>query len=316
MVDVKKLPFLIQVGCDIGARPIDLHLKAFQSLGVQVKEEEGFIQCQCEDIIGNEIQLDFPSVGATENAMLAAVLGEGETKIHNAAMEPEIIDLQNCLNRMGARITGAGTHVICIKGVKRLKEISYTIMPDRIEAGTLLCAAAITGGDIRLKKVVPEHLTPVLHKLEECGCKLEIGKNEIALVAPKKLKAIDIKTMPYPGFPTDMQSVFTTILTIAKGTSIVIENIFENRYKYAGELKRMGAKITIEGRTAVVKGVRKLSKAEVNATDLRGGASLVLAALTAKGKTKINHIEYILRGYENLDKKLNKLGASVIIEKA
>jgi len=311
----KKAKFSYPGGCDIGARPIDLHLKAFENLGVHIEEDDGFIQCSCEEISGNEIHLDFPSVGATENAMLTAVFGNGETKITNAAMEPEIIDLQNCLNRMGANIIGAGTNLIKINGVKRLKEISYTIMPDRIEAGTLLCAATITNGDIILKNVVPDHLSPVLHKLEECGCKLDVKKNEIMLIAPKKLKAIDVKTMPYPGFPTDMQSVFATVLCIAKGTSIVIENIFENRFKYANELKRMGARITIEGRAEVIKGVKRLSKAEVNATDLRGGAALVLAGLNAKGKTKINHIEYILRGYENLDKKLNKLGASVIIEK-
>ena len=310
-----KAKFSYPGGCDIGARPIDLHLKAFKSLGITVKEEEGDIECYCDKITGKDIQLDFPSVGATENAMLAAVLAEGETKIINAAMEPEIIDLQNCLNKMGAKIEGAGSNIIKIQGVKRLKDISYNIMPDRIEAGTLLCAAAITEGNVILKNVIPEHLTPVLHKLEECGCKLDVKKKEIELIAPKKLKAVDIKTMPYPGFPTDMQSVFLVILTIAKGTSIVIENIFENRYKYTNELKRMGAKITIEGRTAVIKGVRRLSKAEVNSTDLRGGAALVLAALNAKGTTKVNQIEYILRGYENFDKKLNKLGASVIIER-
>lgn len=311
----KKAIFSYPGGCDIGARPIDLHLKAFKNLGVNIEEEDGFINCYTDEINHSEIQLDFPSVGATENAMLAAVFGDGETRITNAAMEPEIIDLQNCLNKMGANITGAGSNIIKIKGVKKLKEISYTIMPDRIEAGTLLCAAAITNGDIIIKNVVPDHLSPVLHKLEECGCKLDVKKSEIMLVAPKKLKAIDVKTMPYPGFPTDMQSVFATTLCIAKGTSIVIENIFENRFKYANELKRMGAKITIEGRTEVIKGVKRLSKAEVNATDLRGGAALVLAGLNAKGKTKINNIEYILRGYENFDKKLNKLGGSVIIEK-
>jgi len=311
----RKATFSYPGGCDIGARPIDLHLKAFKALGITVKEDEGDIECYCEKIIGNDIQLDFPSVGATENAMLAAVLAEGETKIINAAMEPEIVDLQNMLNKMGAKIVGAGSNIIKIQGVRRLCDISYNIMPDRIEAGTLLCAGAITEGNVTLKNVIPEHLTPVLHKLEECGCKLDVKKNEINLVAPKKLRAVDIKTMPYPGFPTDMQSVFVAMLTVAKGTSIVIENIFENRYKYVSELIRMGAKITIEGRTAVIKGIKRLSKGEVNATDLRGGAALVLAGLNSKGKTKVNKIEYILRGYENLDKKLNKLGASVIIEK-
>ena len=310
----KKGVFTYPGGCDIGARPIDLHLKAFRELGINIEEESGYINCNCDKIIASEISLDFPSVGATENAMLASVLAEGKTVITNAAMEPEIIDLQNFLNKMGAKVEGAGTNIVTIEGVEKLKDVSYKIMPDRIEAGTFLCATAITGGNVRLKSIIPEHLTPVLHKLEECGCKLNLKKDEIAIQGPKKLKAIDIKTMPYPGFPTDMQSIFTSILTIAKGTSIVIENIFENRFKYTNELKRMGAKITIEGKTAVIKGVRRLSKANVKATDLRGGASLVIAALNAKGKTKIEDIEYILRGYENFDKKLKSIGARITLE--
>ena len=232
MVNLERQLFHIQDGCDIGARPIDLHLKVFEKMGVNVQEESGDINCVCDKIMQTEIQLDFPSVGATENAILAAVLAEGETIITNAAMEPEIVDLQNFLNKMGAKITGAGSNIIKINGVKTLKDVSYKIMPDRIEAGTFLCAAAITGGKINLRNVTPEHLTPVLHKLEECGCNIEIKKEAISLQAPKKLKAVDIKTMPYPGFPTDMQSVFTTTICMAKGTSIVIENIFENRYKY------------------------------------------------------------------------------------
>lgn len=298
-------------GCDIGARPIDLHLKGFRKLGIEVEEESGFIKCKCEKIIGNTIHLDFPSVGATENIMLASVLAEGETTINNAAMEPEIIDLQNMLNRMGAKITGAGTNIIKIVGVKNLKEVSYTIMPDRIEAGTFLCAGAITEGKIKLNNVNVEHIAPVINKLEECGCKIEILKNSVKLDAPKKLKCVDIKTMPYPGFPTDMQSVFATVLTVSKGTSIVVENIFENRYKYTNELKRMGAKITVEGKTAVIKGIKRLNGTKVTSTDLRGGAALVLAGLQAKGKTTVGNIEYILRGYENLDKKLSMLGAKI-----
>lgn len=298
-------------GCEIGARPIDLHLQGFRRLGIDVEEDGGIIKCKCEKIVGNAIQLDFPSVGATENIMLASVLAEGETIITNAAMEPEIVDLENMLNKMGAKITGAGTNVIKIIGVKSLKEVSYTIMPDRIEAGTFLCAGAITGGKIKLNNVKVDHLTPIIHKLEECGCKIETYKNSIKLEAPKKLKAVDIKTMPYPGFPTDMQSVFATVLVVSKGTSIVVENIFENRYKYTNELKRMGAKITVEGKTAVIKGIRKLSGAKVTSTDLRGGAALVIAGLVAKGKTTVNNIEYILRGYEQLDKKLSLLGANI-----
>ena len=209
------------------------------------------------------------------------------------------------------KLQGLGSNEIKITGVKKLKDVSYTIMPDRIEAGTLLCAAAITGGKIRLKKLRPEHLTPILHKLMETGCTLDIKKDEITLEAPKKLKNVEIKTMPYPGFPTDMQSIFASILTTAKGTSIIIENIFENRYKYANELRKMGAKITQEGKICVIKGTRKLYGAKVEATDLRGGVCLVLAGLTAKGKTTVNNAKYILRGYENLDKKLSSLGAKI-----
>lgn len=310
----KQAVFSCPGGCDIGARPIDLHLKAFSNLGISIEEDAGYIKCKCDEIKQSKIQLDFPSVGATENAMLAATISNKETVIMNAAMEPEIVDLQNFLNKMGAKIKGAGSNVIRIKGVNRLKDTGYNIMPDRIEAGTLLCCTAVTGGKIKLKKVIPEHLAPVLDKLEESGCKLDINKNEIVLQSPKKLKAVNIKTMPYPGFPTDMQSIFASMMTTAKGTSVVIENIFENRYKYTNELKRMGAKIILEGRTAVIKGVRKLSGTNVNATDLRGGAALIVAALAAKGKTRISNIEYILRGYEGIDKKLNLLGAKIVKE--
>ena len=226
-------------------------------------------------------------------------------------MEPEIEDLQNFLNRMGAKVEGAGTHVIKICGVQSLKDVSYNIMPDRIEAGTLLCAAAITGGKIELKKVNAEHIKPILDKLEEAGCKINIENDTIKLDAPKRLKALDIKTMPYPGFPTDMQSIFGATLCTSSGTSIITENIFENRFKYAGELQRMGAKIKIEGKTLIIKGVRKLYGTKVKSTDLRGGASLVLAALRAKGKTEIENIKYILRGYENFDEKLGNLGANI-----
>ena len=310
----KKVMFTYPGGCDIGSRPIDLHIKSFEKLGIHVKEEFGYIICEAEEIIGNDIHLDFPSVGATENIMHASVFAKGTTKINNAAMEPEIIDLQNALNAMGAKINGAGTNNIIIKGVEKLKDLSYNIIPDRIEAGTLLCATAITGGNIKLQKVIPEHIMTLLNKLEEMGCTIQINKNEIILNSPKKLKAVDIKTLPYPGFPTDLQSILGATLTVAKGTSIIVENIFENRYKYLNELTKMGAKATIEGRTAVIKGVRKLSKANVRATDLRGGASLVIAALNARGRTYIDNIEYILRGYENLDKKLRSLGANINIE--
>lgn len=310
----KEAIFTYPGGCDIGARPIDLHIKAFKKLGIDVKEESGYIHCKADEIIGNDIGLDFPSVGATENIMLASIFAKGTTRIINAAMEPEIIDLQNALNSMGAKISGAGTNNIIIKGVEKLKNLSYNIIPDRIEAGTLLCAAAITGGSIKLQKVIPEHIETLTNKLKEMGCDLQISKNEIYLKAPKRLKPTDIKTLPYPGFPTDMQSIIVSTLSIAKGTSIIVENIFENRYRYISELKKMGAKISIEGRTAVIKGVRKLNKANVKATDLRGGAALVLAGLSSKGRTTIENIEYVLRGYEDFDKKLRKLGANIRIE--
>lgn len=307
----KNVVFTYPGGCDIGARPIDLHLDGFRKLGITIEEDGGYVRCYAEKIIGNDVSLDFPSVGATENIMLSAVLAEGETTIKNAAMEPEIVDLQEMLNKMGAKIEGAGTKTIKITGVKRLKDVSYNIMPDRIEAGTLLCMTAITGGNVVLKNIVPEHITSVLYKLEETGCNIEIDKNEIMLQAPKRLRAVDIKTMPYPGFPTDMQSVFGAMLTVAKGTSVIVENIFESRFKYINELKRMGAKATIEGKTAIIKGVKKLHGAEVKATDLRGGAAMVMAGLYAKGKTEVTNIEYLLRGYEDLDNKLNGLGANI-----
>ena len=310
----KEVKFSYPGGCDIGARPIDLHLESFKKLGINIVEESGFILCKCDKIIGANIDLDFPSVGATENIILASVHAEGITQITNAAMEPEIVDLANCLNKMGAKIAGAGTNVIQITGVRRLKDISYTVIPDRIETGTLLCMAAVTGGKIKLKQVEPFHVSPILNKLRECGCKIEEESHSIYLEAPKKLKAVDIKTMPYPGFPTDMQSVFASMLTTAKGTSMIVENIFENRYRYISELKRMGAKASIEGKTAVITGVRKLSGTTVKSTDLRGGAALVVAGLAAKGKTKITDIQYILRGYEKLDEKLRRLGANIYQE--
>ena len=307
----KKATFSYPGGCDIGSRPIDLHLKGLRKLGIEIEEEAGYINCKCNQITGSKIQLDFPSVGATENIIMASVLAEGETIITNAAMEPEIVDLQNFLNRMGAKIEGAGTNVIKIDGVKTLKDVSYNIMPDRIEAGTYLCMVAATGGKAKLLNAKPEHITPIIHKLEECGCKIEASEKEIYIEAPKRLKAIDIKTMPYPGFPTDMQSIFGSMLSIAKGTSTIVENIFENRYKYTMELNKMGAKIQIEGKMAVIKGVRKLNANKVESYDLRGGAALILAALTTKGTTYINGIEYIQRGYEKIEQKLKGLGANI-----
>lgn len=300
-------------GCDIGSRPIDLHLKGFKKLGINITENYGYIVCECDKITTAEIHLDFPSVGATENIILASVLGEEKVIIKNAALEPEIIDLQNFLNEMGANIIGAGTSNIEIIGVKKLKNITYKIMPDRIETGTMMCIAAATNGKILIKDVIPDHIVPVIEKLKECKCNILVGKNDIFIEGPKRLNCTNIKTMPYPGFPTDMQSIFGAMLITARGTSVITENIFENRFKYISELKRMGAKITIEGQNAIIRGVKKIYPAEVRSTDLRGGAALTLAGLVTEGTTKINNIEYILRGYEDFDKKLNSLGANIKI---
>ncbi len=310
-----KAKFSCPGGCDIGSRPIDLHLKGFEKLGVDIKEEYGEIYCNTEKIIGTQIHLDFPSVGATENIILASCLGEGTTIITNAAREPEIEDMIKYLNKMGAKVSGAGTDKVEITGVKRLTEVSYNIMPDRIEAGTYLVAGAITSGNIKLLNVNSLHIEPILNKLDETNCKLNINKDEIEIIAPKRVKSVDIKTMPYPGFPTDMQSIFGALLITAKGTSVITENIFESRYKYAQELIRMGAKINVEGRTAIIKGTKRIQGANVIATDLRGGASLVIAGLYARGITQVDNVHYILRGYEKMDEKLKKLGAKIYIEK-
>ena len=290
-----------------------MHLKSFEKLGITIKEEYGEMICNTEKIVGTQIHLDFPSVGATENIILASCIGEGVTIINNAAREPEIEDLIKFLNKMGGKIKGAGTDKIEITGVKHLSEISYNIMPDRIEAGTYLIAGAITGGDVKLLNANSMHIEPVLDKLIEANCKISINKSEIELIAPKRVKAVDIKTMPYPGFPTDLQSIFGALLSTAKGTSIITENIFESRYKYVQELNRMGAKIKVEGRTAVIKGTKRIQGANVVATDLRGGAALMTEALYAKGITQIENIHYILRGYENIEEKLKKIGAKIYL---
>ena len=312
----KEVTFSYPGGCDIGSRPIDLHINAFKKLGVEITEEAGFIKCKANKIIGTNIDLDFPSVGATENIILATVLSTGTTTINNAAMEPEIIDMVQFLKKMGAKIQGEGTNQIIIDGVEKLSGVSYNIMPDRIEAGTILCAVAATGGNVTLDNVMPEHLTAVINKLEETGCKIEINNKKITLNAPKKLKSIDIKTMTYPGFPTDLQQIFATMLVKASGTSIIVENIFESRYKYISELRKMGAKVTVEGKTAIIKGARKINATTVVCTDLRGGAALVIAGLMAKGKSRVENIGYIQRGYENLENKLGSLGAKIKLEES
>ncbi len=306
-----KCKFTYPGGCEIGARPINLHLDAFSQLGVDIKEENGYINCESNKLVATEIVLDFPSVGATENIMLASCLTEGTTYIRNVAREPEIKSLQEFLNAMGANITGAGSNTIIIKGVKELHDVSYSVIPDRIEAGTYLCMAAGCGGEIKLNNVNPEHINSIIHKLKQMNCKVGISKNTVHLKKNKDLYPTNIKTMPYPGFPTDMQSQFVTLLTVAKGTSIVVENIFENRFKYVNELIRMGAKITLEGRTAIIQGVDGLKAANVEAKDLRGGASLVSAALMAEGISTISGIIYIKRGYEDLIQKLTILGAKI-----
>ncbi len=311
---MQKVKFSYPGGCDIGSRPIDLHLKSFEKMGIKIDENTSYIECKCDKIKDTIIQLDFPSVGATENIILASILGESEIIIKNAAREPEIIDLVNFLNKMGAKIYGAGTSEIKIISVKSLKDVSYRIMPDRIEAGTFLIATAMASGQVTLNQVNSEHLSPILHKLRECGCQIEENKNSIIINSNKRLISTEIKTMPYPGFPTDLQPLFSCLLTICKGTSIVTENIFENRYKFMQELKRMGAKFNLEGKTLVIKGVKKLHGGIVESTDLRGGAALVIAGISAKGITRINKIEHILRGYDNLDYKFNMLGANIIRE--
>ena len=299
-------------GCDIGLRPIDLHLAGLKRLGVEISEEGGYIECKANRLVGAEILLDFPSVGATENIILAAVKAEGRTVIRNAAKEPEIVDLQNFLNAMGARVRGAGGGTVVIEGVKRLHGVEYTPMKDRIEAGTYLIAAASCGGEIETEGVFSENIAALLHKLRENGCKIHTKNDKIILRSDGKLKSVDlVETMPFPGFPTDMQAQYSALCTTASGTTLVVENLFETRYKYAAELKRMGADITVRDRTAVIRGVEKLHGARVTASDLRGGAALVVAALKAEGKSEVIDVSHIDRGYSDFEYKLKKLGGKI-----
>lgn len=308
---LNECKFTYPGGCEIGSRPINLHLEAFKQLGVNLKEENGFIECDTEKLVGTEIVLDFPSVGATENIMLASALAEGVTYIRNVAREPEIKNLQDFLNSMGANIAGAGSNTIVVRGVKNLHDTSFSVIPDRIEAGTYLCIAAITRGEIKLNHVNPEHISSIIHKLKQMNYKVGVSKDSIYLKVLRDALPINIKTMPYPGFPTDMQSQFVTLLSLANGTSIVVENIFENRFKYVNELIRMGAHITLEGKTAVIQGVKKLSPASVSAKELRGGAALIMAALSVEGTSQISQIEYVERGYEKIIEKLTNIGAKI-----
>jgi len=299
-------------GCEIGPRPIDLHLKGLREMGVKISEAHGFLECTVEKLKGSEIHLDYPSVGATENIMLAAVLAEGTTVIRNAAKEPEIVDLQDFLTGMGAKIQGAGTSVIQIDGVKNLTGVEHKIIPDRIVAGTILASAAITKSEIIIENVIADHLVSVLAKLKEVGCIVLEKNSAIKIIPPSVLKSVDIiRTLPYPGFPTDMQAQFVSLLSIAKGTSIITETVFENRFKHIEELIRMGARIKVDGRVAVIKGVPKLTGAKVTAKDLRGGAALVIAGLAAEGRTIVENIVHIERGYDNLDIMLQNLGADI-----
>lgn len=301
-------------GCAIGTRPIDLHLKGLEALGADIQINHGDMNAVVPGgkLKGNRIYLDFPSVGATEHIMMAATTAEGTTVIENAAEEPEIVDLANFLNSMGANVRGAGTNVIKIEGVEQLHGTTYTIIPDRIEAGSYMIAAAITGGDLLVKNVIIDHIKPLIAKMIECGVEIIEEGNNLRVRSNGRLKAVDIKTMPYPGFPTDMQAQFMALMTVAEGTSVFTETVFENRFMHADELRRMGANIKIDGRNAIVEGVSRLTGCKVKATDLRAGAALIVAALAAEGQTEITELQYIDRGYEDLIEKFQTIGADIV----
>ena len=301
-------------GCSIGARPIDLHLKGFKALGAEITITDDYIEAKAPEggLVGAAIYLDFPSVGATENIMMAAVLANGTTYIENAAEEPEITDLANLINKMGGRIKGAGTDNIKIEGVSSLHGAEHTVIPDRIEAGTFMLAAAITRGQLLLRNITPDHLKPVTAKLRECGVTVELGDEGMYVIADdRELTSTDIKTMPYPGFPTDIQSPFMAFLTTVHGSSTVIETVFENRFMHVAELNRMGANIEIVGNRATIRGGRKLRGTSVIATDLRAGAAMVLAGLVAEGETQVSEIYHIERGYEDFIEKFRAIGANI-----
>ena len=314
-------------GCAIGARPVDLHVRGLQAMGANVSIEDGIVHANLvgnrQRLKGARIYLDYPSVGATETILMAATLAEGETTIENAAQEPEIVDLANFCCQMGAKVTGAGTNTITIKGVTKLNSVDYNVIPDRIEAGTFLVAGAITQSEITLTSVIPEHLAPVIAKLKEIGCQVVVEDDDEAKVfggnieskrlriVPGELHGTDIETLPYPGFPTDMQAQFTALLSISKGNSVISETVFENRLRHVAELQRMGTNIRVKGHHAIVQGVPVISGAPVMATDLRASAALVLAGLAAEGKTTVHGLHHLDRGYENLEEKLRGLGAKL-----
>jgi len=299
-------------GCAIGARPIDQHLKGLKALGADIHLTHGYVEAKAKRLKGARINFDMPTVGGTEHLMMAASLAKGETVLENAAREPEIVDLATMLNQMGARIEGAGTDTIRIAGVSELSPVSYRVMPDRIEAGTFMVAAAITGGDIRIANMQLEHLDALVFKLQDAGVEITNKNGLVRVKGPKKLRSMNIKTRPYPGFPTDMQAQFMALMTVADGASVISENIFENRFMHVSELMRFGADITVEGNSATVKGVKKLSGAPVMATDLRASASLILAGLAAEGETEVTRIYHLDRGYESIEKKLAGLGADIV----
>ena len=298
-------------GCDIGTRPIDQHIKGFNALGAKVLIEHGMIKTEAQELLGNHIYMDVVSVGATINVMLAAVLAEGRTIIENAAKEPHVVDVANMLSSMGANIKGAGTDVIRIKGVEKLHGTEYAVIPDQIEAGTFMFAAAATNGNVLVKNVIPKHLEAITAKLLEIGCSIEEYDDVVRVIGTKDLRSTHVKTLPYPGYPTDMQPQIAVTLAVSRGTSIVTESIFENRFKYVAELARMGANIKVEGNTAIINGVDGLTGAQISAPDLRAGAALVIAGLVAKGYTIVDDIVYIQRGYEDFEGKLRGLGAMI-----
>lgn len=301
-----------QGGCNIGVRPIDQHIKGFQALGAKVVTEHGVNKAKADKLVGNSIYFDVVSVGATINVMLAACKAEGVTIIDNAAKEPHVVDVANFLNSMGADIKGAGTDVIKIKGVKHLKGCTYSVIPDQIEAGTFMIATVATGGDVTLLNVIPKHLESITAKLIEMGAEIEEESDVLRIRCSCRPRAINLKTLPYPGFPTDLQQPMTAVLSVADGRSVVNEGIFEGRFKHVDELKRMGASIKVEGRIAIIDGIEKLTGAQVCATDLRAGAALIIAGLMADGETEVSNVKYIDRGYENIEGKLSSLGASIV----
>ena len=307
----KRAEVALPGGCNIGGRPIDLHMKGFRALGAEVDIKYGLVRAYAEKLTGTHIYLDKVSVGATINIMMAASMAEGKTIIENAAKEPHVVDVANFLNSMGANIRGAGTDVIRIVGVEKLHATEYSIIPDQIEAGTFMLAAAATKGDVTVKNVIPKHLEAISAKLLEIGCEVEEFDDAVRVVASKPLRHTQVTTLPYPGFPTDMQPQMAAVLTCAKGASMVTESIFDNRFRYVDELRRMGANISVEGRVAVIEGVERLKGAPVKATDLRAGAALIVAALGAEGVTEIYDIHHVERGYENMEVKLRSLGADI-----